>query len=797
MIKKIFLGILFNLSVIALFSQSKNSYIVTGEIKTTDSVSLPNATVSFANTFYQTMTDKNGIFNLAAPNGRYLLNVSYAGYTTYSQEIIVKGSNVNLGSIIIESKSTTLREVIVSDIQKNKFAKSDASTAARMPLSNMENPTVYNMVNKDYIQELAAIDFNNAMTGIAGANTSTGVNDFGQSITMRGFTSNAGFRNGMAVNSRTQTEVYNIERIDVLKGPSGTLFGGQMNSYAGAMANYGGVVNVVTKQPFESFRGEVSYTAGSWGLNRFTADVNTPLNKNATALSRTNLLFTNQNSFQTAGINNAFGISQSLKFIVNDKTTVKFDGEIYSPKKTTMGFVRNSDILANPSMKQFENIHRKSFTSNDLANKRNAYYAMVEIEHKFNDHWISKTGYNHGVSQENEFVGLIVNYMSDSTVNRQLRPFDEFSITTDNIQQNFIGDFKLGSLRNRMVVGINYNTNIQRNQYGTFRLSNGRNSVFVPFDTIILSPDAAWRPISLGDANVLNSSRVTTSLQVNKSSSTSAYISDALNLLDNLLIMASVRIDNYKNYNTVISGVKQNDGYTQLQVSPKFGITYQPISDKLTLFANYTNGFNNIPPATNIDGTIQKFDPEQANQIEGGIKFDLLKRKLSGSVSYYNITVKNLVRTVDQNVYEQDGDLYSKGIELELITNPVKGLNIVGGFAYNDNEYKLYNKGYSNTRAPWTPKIMSNLWASYKLLSGTFKGIGAGAGFNYVDKVYLSIANKFYVPANTVFNATVFYDQPKYRIGFKVNNVGNLTYWNFYGLSQKPRELLLNVSYKF
>lgn len=89
------------------------------------------------------------------------------------------------------------------------------------------------------------------------------------------------------------------------------------------------------------------------------------------------------------------------------------------------------------------------------------------------------------------------------------------------------------------------------------------------------------------------------------------------------------------------------------------------------------------------------------------------------------------------------------------------------------------------------------MWASYKFLDGAIKGLGFGAGFNYVDKVYLSVQNKFYVPQNTIFNATVFYDQSKYRIGIKINNVADTKYWNFYGQPQKPRELLLNVSYKF
>lgn len=113
---------------------------------------------------------------------------------------------------------------------------------ARLPLENLENPTVYSVVPKEVISETTAIDFNTAVATVPGVVVNNGVNDSGNDIFLRGFTSNASFRNGLAINPRTQTEISNIERIEVVKGPSGTLFGG-------TMAKYGGVVNIITKKP--------------------------------------------------------------------------------------------------------------------------------------------------------------------------------------------------------------------------------------------------------------------------------------------------------------------------------------------------------------------------------------------------------------------------------------------------------------------------------------------------------------------------------------------------------------------
>ena len=790
--KKIGLSI-FSLTLFILSYAQNGS--VTGSVKTIDKEALPYATVSLENTNISTITDESGNFKLDAVANNYKIIVSYLGYVALSKNISIKQGEVTyLGDLILTAEKQTLKEVVVSDILKNKFGKKETLTASRMPLGDMETPTVYNMVNKDLLQELAVTDLSGAMAPIAGTVTNDAVNGSGQSITMRGFSTPATFRNGLYVNPRTQTEIYNLDRIEVMKGPSGTLFGGSLNSYAGAMSTYGGVVNTVTKKPFESFRGEVGYLAGSWGLNRITVDVNTPLNEKRTALARVNALFTTQNSFQDAGYSKAFGVSAALAFKVSDKTTVSFDAELYNPVKTLNGYVRNSEILTNPSMQQFANLHRRSFTSNDIATGRSTYFASAELKHRFNEKWMSVTGYQHGESVEKESIFMVLSYVNDKSVSRQIRPFDLLRVTTDNIQQNFIGDFKIGHFRNRMVIGASYSSGNNLTQNAIFKVGT-RNSPFAPYDVVALHPDSAWQPVSLIKVNALQ--RSSTVSTINRFNTLGVYISDVFNILPNLNIMASLRVDNYKYLNSIASGVERDDKFTQLQISPKFGIVYQPIMEKVALFANYVNGFTNLPPGFDEDGNIKRWKPEQANQAEAGVKLNLLDDHLTSTISYYKVKVIDLVRYVDDVTQVQDGKLNSQGLEIEMVSSPLKGLNIVAGFGYNDNKFETYDEEFVGKQAQWTPKKTASLWASYKFLDGTVKGLGFGGGFNYVDKVYMNVENKFYVPAYTVANFTAFFDQPKYRLGLKLNNAFDKIYWNFYGQPQKPREIVASFSFKF
>ncbi|MET3037143.1 TonB-dependent receptor [Chryseobacterium sp. NRRL B-14859] len=692
----------------------------------------------------------------------------------------------------------------------HNYRTKKSESVARLPLENLENPTVYNLVPKEIISEMSAVDFNTAMASAPGVVVSNSVNDSGNDIFMRGFSSNATFRNGLTQNPRVQSEIANIERVEVIKGPSGTLFGG-------TLANYGGVVNIVTKKPQENFGGIINYTTGSWGMNRITADVNTPLNKEKTALARFNVAAYSQDSFQDAGYNKGVFFSGSILYKVSDKTTVTLDAEFHAPEKTLNAYVRQSEKLTLHSMKDLAGAHDRSFTSNDIGSKRTNFVTMAEVTHKINDQWTSRTSYQRGEANENESIFLVLNYLNDNSVSRSIRPFDSYKITTDNIQQNFIGDFKIGKLRNRLVVGIDYFQQTSKNQYPMFKVGDNAPSVFAPYplngvftddygtlegnDIVMLNESAPWASISRDVVKRLP--RSGTMYDINKVSTFSVYASDVLNITNNLLVMASLRMDNYKNNNIISNGVEGKGKYTQTQFAPKFGLVYEIIKNEISFFANYVNGFKNVAPTVDPRDTSRntyiEYKPEQGNQFEAGFKLDLLGKKLLTTVSYYNMKIKNRLMPDPSGItglYIQDGNIKNQGFEIDLVANPLKGWNIVAGYGYNDNKFDDRSKD-AGKRSAWSPKHVANFWTSYKIMDGAYEGLGFGAGFNFVDKTYINITNHFLAPAYTTVGATVFYDKKKYRIGLKMNNALNEMYWNFYGQPQKPREILANFAFKF
>ena len=274
-----------------------------------------------------------------------------------------------------------------------------------------------------------------------------------------------------------------------------------------------------------------------------------------------------------------------------------------------------------------------------------------------------------------------------------------------------------------------------------------------------------------------------------------------LNLTDNLNILTALRVDRFENKGGTEGG--ELKPFSQTAFSPKFGVVYQPVKDKLSMFVNYQNGFNNKGTYVSENGPLNA-KPEQANQFEGGLKVDALNGKLSGTVSYYSIQVKDILRAGEKaNTQIQDGTQLSKGIEFDFIANPVSGLNLIAGFSYNDSKMEKADADVNGRRpATASSPYLANLWVSYRLPQSSIKGLGAGFGLNYAsDNKILNSASmgEFTLPAYTILGATIFYDQPKYRIGLKANNLTNERYYIGYTTMnpQKLRNFAASVSYKF
>lgn len=772
--------ILFSCSETA-FSQSTVGSI-SGKALLKDGNSLQGATVKISELNKTTTTDSDGTYQLKnIPFGTYFVEIKLNGYESSPASVIVDQNNTEV-TLDFEMAYTSqkLEEVIVSS-GGNRFARKESEEVSKMKLKNMENPQVYTIVSKELMKEQVITDYNSAFKNVPGAGISEVRNQGRTTNISRGFATPQLVRNGVGSFTYNTIDPSNLERIEVIKGPSATLFGSTISSF-------GGLFNRVTKKPFNFFKGEVSYSAGDWDLNRLTADINTPLNEDKTALFRINTALHSERSFQDAGFNKSFFIAPSFSYEVNERLTLLIDAEFSVSKGTSptrLTPYTKADATAH-SIEELGIPYNLSFANNTVNYTGQQYNIFAQLKYKISDEWTSQTIVSRTRSSSEGYV-VALTMLSNETLRQQVTNQDYPYYGTD-IQQNFNGDFKIGKLRNRVVAGLDF-----------YSLRATRNDATVNMPALnFRKPGDAYNNFTINKIEPLFANATYTNMVSNDERTYSAYVSDVLNVTDRLLVMGGVRADRYINKGVYYPSRDSIAGnYNQTAFSPRLGAVYQVVKDKVSVFGNYMNGFNNVG-GSDFNGNT--FKPNQANQLEGGVKFDF--NKISATFSYYDIKVTNVTRDDPDHVnfQIQDGTQLSKGFEAELIANPIKGLNIVAGYTYNDSEYTKANPSINGLR-PTTAgsPTTANLWASYRLTEGAASGLGFGFGGIYGSEYYQTNTTtfKFSIPSYTVLDASVFYDRPKFRLGLKVDNLTNEKYWSYRLAAQNPTRVTGNITFKF
>ncbi len=800
---------------VSVTAQAQTTGTITGRVTNRNGGAVEAVSVGLEGQAKGDITDEQGRFRIrqVAP-GQYTLVVSAVGLKTEQQSITVVAGQATSVNFSLAESAAELKEVVVNGNRTNKFNRPSSVDVAKMPLKNLENPQVYATVGKELLTEQLVFSVDDATRNVPGLQKmwdATGRGgDGGAFYASRGFVVSSQLRNGVAGNVTSTIDAVNLEKLEVIKGPSSTLYGG-------ALTSYGGLLNRVTKKPTGNFGGEVNLAGGSYGFHRASVDVNTPLNAAKTLAFRLNAAYQYEDGWQNRGypgFARTVAIAPSLQFQPTDRLTINLDAEIFRGRNTVQQLVYfvYGDPIRNLGISRADQTpldYRQSYIGPGLQQDSRSTNFFGQVQYRISPSFTSTT-YLTASRSFSEGYGpyfyLASNVAATGNLNAPigvagLQRADQSTqnshTQTYEVQQLFNGDFQLGSLRNRVVLGLDYlhigsglaflgggidQVPIQASGYDYSNFTNG----------LVNAAYAANPP-----------SRYPVTTKVN---TYSAFASDVLNLTEQLSVLAAVRIDRYANSGGLV--YFPVDSYNQTAVSPKFGVVYQPVKDRVALFANYQNSFRNQNTAYfDSEGRANTTRPERANQVEAGVKLDAAEGRVSATVSYYDIRVGNLLRTIGitngVTRSSQDGNQWSRGAELNLTANPLPGLNIVGGFAYNYSIAVDTDPDF-NGRRPETASspYLANAWVSYRQPSGALRGLGVGVGGNYASDnkiVNRASLGEFTLPNYTVLNASIFYDQPKYRISAKVDNLTDTHYWIGYTTlsPQKLRSIVGSVAYKF
>ncbi len=753
------------------------------------------------------------------------INLLLISYFTASIGLNAQIASTENDSIDIYNDGEQIESVVLEGYRD----KSDY--VSKMPIKNIENPQVYSTVSENLLKQQVTSNYDDAMKNIPGVkrlwqSTGRGVSN-GSYYSVRGFSIQPTMLNGLPGLTSGYPDPANIERIEVIKGPSGTLFGSQITSY-------GGLINIVTKKPKDEYKGEISYTLGDNTLNRFSTDVNVPLDKAGKWTSRFVGAFHTEDNFQDYGFNRSYMFAPSFKYQPSDRLSITLLGQISDSKMTnpTMFFLDRENPLTFKNINDFNYDRKKSYTSDDITLENPTFNVQSIAEFKISKNWTSQTVLQMNESKskgvysylyedtkafnDNLSAGGLSKLSNGSSFIRYMSDQNTTNTTYD-FQQNFNGKFKIGSMKNRLLVGLDFYHNTFKDASSNY-ITNGAvyignddpNQVNKALNFVMQqnsTPEQYAITGSRGDLTTTGINQLfSTTPYTNTSATTqvySTYVSDILNITPSLSISGGLRLDHFEG---------QSENSNQTTLSPRMGINYQVIPKKLAIFSSYMNGFQNTAPRPVYDqngnnGYIKEFKPEQANQFELGIKSNLIDRKMVSSLSFYHIKVSDQITTDPNNLnsFIQGGEVISKGVELDIRANPIRGLDMIIGYSFNDSKIEKTDNDDIRGKRPLEAGAdhLFNFWVNYTLNSNTIlNGLGFGLGGNYSSKYdilnYTSTGD-LTLPSEFILNTSVSYSLPKVKFNIKINNLTNREYFTGWTTltPQMKRRILGSVSFLF
>lgn len=567
---------------------------------------------------------------------------------------------------------------------------------------------------------------------------------------------------GMSVlyNPGDRDGTINIERIEVLKGPSGYLYGGGIGNPVG------GAVNIVSKLPEDRVFGKVGVTFGSHRHLQPFFDINQPVTPYV--LFRMTGEYTQAKSFVDVVETERYNLNPTLKFTDRDATTLIIQGTLKNWKQPEyQGLPATGTVVGDFKLP------RSTFLGPAGIEKSFSNYqgVTVTLDHRFDPVWsfnlkgrVARSKFEENVQSIAGGDGFIADlpFFAPSTwglYNAELYQEQQDTALTGHA----LARFNWGITRNKLLLGADYSR---------VKDQGFLDSAFVGF-VDLANPSFPTPYVDPGP-------RIKD--QVVVSTSTGAYVQLQSTIWDRLHLTGSLRAasitTDFTNTTFGTKAVTDAD-----RILPRIGAVVDIVRG-LSLFAGYAEGMR-AQPFLNFAGTPL---PELSEQVEGGLKFNILG-KLAGTLTVYEINRRN-VATTDPLTFLSlaNGEQRARGFEADATWQITAGLRLLASYAYTDATFAKEVPGTlfsaavpAGTQVPGVPEHSGRLWLHYAFQDSMLKGLSLGAGVYISGDKLLSTQNAFRSDDFFVVDAKIAYETNWFEAALALKNLTNEKYFDRYG----------------
>ena len=589
----------------------------------------------------------------------------------------------------LDDKKIELIEIEVKDNVARTYLKKRISSATKTDTRIRDIPQSISVITEEQIKDQSLLGLTDAIKYSPGVIAGQGEGNR-DSVWFRGNQSTSDlFVDGVRDDVQYYRDLYNIDRVEVLMGPNGMIFG---------RGGVGGVINRVTKEAHWENKNELRMQGGTYDHKRSSIDLNSGINE--TLAVRINAMIEDSGSFRQGVESEKKAINPTFTFKPSDKTKIVVGMEYFNDKRTND---RGIPSVSNGLQSRPFSTSRSTFFGNASQSPNEAIvkngYAI--IDHTFDNGMSVKN-----TTRFSDYDKYYQNVYANGQVNEGNVKISGYY---DNTQrQNFFNqtdltyNFKTGSISHKLLTGLEIG--LQENE--NYRV-NATSDPSV----------SASNPFALLTFNSSRSRNTSTDI-----SNQAIYLQDQIYLNEQFQIIAGLRYDKFKTkFNdsvTIANSASINDQF----ISPRVGLVYKPI-EPVSLYTNYSLSY--LPRTgeqlTSLTSSIKSFDPEKITNIEVGIKYDLLQ-SFSISSSIYRLERSKIAITDPSsptNTIIVDGQV-TKGFELGVAGKLFDSYSMYGGYTYQDAEITK-NQGTgdpqitSGTPLGHVPKHTFSLWNKYEM----------------------------------------------------------------------------------
>lgn len=673
-------------------------------------------------------------------------------------EIVFETDQPPAADNITEQATIDGRDVIetpAGPVDGYRALTSSGSTKTDTPVE--EIPQTITIIPKEIIE-----DQNNTSVSEALRNSSSvipgariGTPTF-ESSRVRGFSTDVLIDGLTAYYSPGDPEsLINVERIEILKGPNGFLYGGGIGNPVG------GAINIVTKQPEDKQFGTFGLQLGSYEHAKAFFDINQPLSKNI--LFRFNGNYVTESSYIDVLEADIYNFNPSLKLRSDDKdTSLLIQGRLSRWKQQEyQGLPAVGTVAANFS------IDPELFIGpGDIPRSTSEYDGItLTFDHKLNATWSFNVKGRLSQSEFEENAQIIFGNTPDVDpalpssfflANAQLfQEQEEQSITG-----YALGKFNHGITKNKLVIGADYSR---------LKDEGFLNFVFAdPFFADLTNPTFGEfvPPPGLG-----NDQFVTNEIY-------GAFVQLQTTIWDRVHLLAGVRGANINiDFSNTTAGT--NSVTDEFEVLPRFGAVVD-LTPAISVFAGYSEGARG-QPFSDFIGTPK---PELSDQIEGGIKFNFNNR-LTGTLSVYEINRENVAVAIPDGTFRSSptGEQRSRGFEADILWQVNKAWKVLANYAYTDAEFTKADEvaGIAKgNKLNGVPEHAGRFWVNYDFQDPKLKGLSAGVGIYLSSEKFVTNANEFETDSFYTIDAKVGYETDSYKASVAVKNLTDNEYFDVY-----------------